>query len=369
MAMRVDQQARRLLLGLAILGGGGALGCIPDVVPTAGGECSPGERRCSGNTPETCGDTLKWQREAACSGDAPFCGDGACIAEPLSCAGLTEDCGSTAASCCSSLAVTGGQFQGNVEPNTYVVGVNDFKLDQFEVTVGRFRRFVAKYPQSKPRKDAGAHSLIAESGWREEWNESLPETQEALRASVKCSSNFRTWSDEEGPNERLPINCVSWFVASAFCAWDGGRLPTSAEWNYAAAGGSEQRQWPWGNDPGPDQTRAAYDCAADGSPAQDCALSDILPVGSLPAGVGKFGQADLAGSMFEWALDWFGPFPASCTNCANIDNPGADEARTAWGGDWSHTIDLLFSYSRVGYSVDLSKPNENFHGFRCARDP
>lgn len=211
--------------------------------------------------------------------------------------------------------------------------------------------------------------MIPGSGWREAWDESLPVTQEALTASIKCSADLRTWTDVEGPNDSLPINCVSWFLAFAFCAWDGGRLPTNAEWNYAAAGGSEQRMFPWGNDPGPGAMYAVYDCMADGSPAQQCAITDIPPVGSVPDGDGKFGQADLSGSMYEWALDWFGPYSASCSNCANIDTPNKDEARTAWGGDWSHDVNQLFSYSRLGFMVGSAAPIETFHGIRCARDP
>ncbi|WP_438023210.1 formylglycine-generating enzyme family protein [Sorangium sp. So ce233] len=63
-----------------------------------------------------------------------------------------------------------------------------------------------------------------------------------------------------GENEARPIRCVSWSVAFAFCAWDGGRLPTEAEWNHASAGGSEQREYPWGN-AFPNSTYAVYDAA------------------------------------------------------------------------------------------------------------
>jgi formylglycine-generating enzyme required for sulfatase activity len=343
------------------------LGCVPDVVPTAESECSSGERRCSGNVPEVCGNDLQWQGQAACSGNAPFCGNGACGAEALSCAALTKSCGSASESCCLSPPVTGGQFEGGGGVETYAATVNDFRLDKFEVTVGRLRQFVAEYPQNVPEQGAGAHSLIAGSGWRDEWNDSLPATQDALKASLRCSSDFRTWTDEPGPNESLPINCASWFVAFAFCAWDGGRLPTSAEWNYAAAGGTEQREYPWGYEPPPSPTYAAYDCTADGD-AEYCDFTDILEVGWLPDGYGKFGQADLAGNMFEWVLDWFGPYPDSCVNCANIDAPSSDQARTAMGGDWRAIADFLFSYSRFDYSVGGEAPTEDFHGFRCARD-
>jgi formylglycine-generating enzyme len=368
MVTRADRPALWLLFNVAIAQAGGALGCVPDVMPTAETECSPGERRCSAHTPEVCGDDLQWQPAAACSGDAPFCVAGACVADPPSCAALSEWCGPVSESCCASLPVTGGQFQGGDIEENYLATVNDFELDKFEVTVGRFRQFVDAYPESMPVEGDGAHILIDGSGWREEWYTSLPETEDALRASVRCSAEFRTWTEEAGENESLPVNCVSWFVAFAFCAWDGGRLPTNAEWNYAAAGGVEQRQFPWGDEPGPSWDNAVFDCTGDGSPAAECDIADILPVGSLPDGNGKFGQADLAGSMFEWALDWYEIYTDPCVNCANIDKPGLDTARTAWGGDWSHTAEYLFSYSSVPYSVVIGTPTEVYHGFRCARD-
>ena len=126
--------------------------------------------------------------------------------------------------------------------------VAEFYLDRFEVTVARFREFVAAYDAwQKPILGDGAHPLIPESGWDESWV--LPATAGEFLTALDCSQDFPTWTDSPGPNEDLPINCVSWYEAFAFCIWDGGRLPTEAEWEYVAAGGNENRLHPWGSTP------------------------------------------------------------------------------------------------------------------------
>jgi formylglycine-generating enzyme len=273
-------------------------------------------------------------------------------------------------SCCASQAVPGGLFnRGNAMG--YPATVSDFTLDRFEVTVGRFRQFVADYPQSKPAAGAGASSLIAGSGWDSAWDTSLPADQTALEATLECDPNFRTWTASAGSSEELPINCVGWFVAFAFCAWDGGRLPTDAEWSYAASAGNEQRTYPWGF-AAPDPSHAVYGCSAAGEMPNTCmspTLADIPRVGSRsPVGDGKWGHADLAGSMFEWTLDWFADFPLPCTlACANVTGPDPGNGRSAWGGDWSHDATLLVSSERLGYSVAPSMPTQDSIGFRCAR--
>jgi sulfatase modifying factor 1 len=107
-------------------------------------------------------------------------------------------------------------------------------------------------------------------------------------------------------DQALPANCIDFYTAYALCIWDGGRLPTEAEWNYAAAGGSEQRYYPWSDPPSStslDATRAVY------------GGSDIAEVGSVPAGNGRFGQSDLEGNVAEWTLDYAGTYPTSCVDC------------------------------------------------------
>ena len=96
-----------------------------------------------------------------------------------------------------------------------------------------------------------------------------------------------TWTDAPGDNEQLPMNCVGFYEAFAFCLWDGGRLPTEAEWESVAAGGEENRLYPWGSTaPGADAMHAVHGCYYDGVDTCD-GLVDIAPVGSAPMGNGR----------------------------------------------------------------------------------
>jgi formylglycine-generating enzyme required for sulfatase activity len=311
----------------------------------------------------------------SCSSDSQCCSPQMCFGSicsvPPSCVGLPNTCGPGGnESCCANTVVPGGSYNRSNDP-MYPAKVGDFRLDRFEITVGRFRRFVEAYPGSKPLPGAGVHPLIANSGWDAGWDTTLPADQADLRAAVECYLDWGTWTDTAGGQETLPMNCMSWYEAFAFCAWDGGRLPTEAEWNYAAAGGAEQREYPWSDPPGSmtiDPSYAVYHCTGNGSPAAACAFTDILNVGSKsPKGDGKWGQADLGGGMWEWNLDWY-VAPYSSTACSNCANTMSGSSRVLRGGSWYGTVGA--AYPRSSYRYDLEPFNSVANvGARCVRTP
>jgi len=298
---------------------------------------------------------------------------------PTSCVGLPNTCGiSGDDSCCSSFEVVGGMYyrsydlandssSGNM---SYPAAISNFRLDKYEVTVERFRAFVADGMGTRanhPVVGAGAHANIPQSGWEAGWNASLVADTAALVAAVKCDSTLQSWTDTPGANEHRPMACITWYEAMAFCAWDGGYLPTEAEWNYAAAGGNQQRVYPWSSPAASliplDGDHASYsngtDCVGDGMPG--CAVTDLVTVGTKPKGDGRWGQSDLAGNVWEWTLDWLAPYASACTDCADLT---AASVRVVRGGGFGSFSVNLRSGSRGMYApVDRS----NHIGVRCAR--
>jgi formylglycine-generating enzyme required for sulfatase activity len=277
--------------------------------------------------------------------------------------GTDAHCGTSGSlDCCEALPVSGGTFNRDNNPDAPAT-LSDFKLDRFEVTVGRFRAFVAAYPGSRPKPGDGAHPRIPGSGWRQEWDAYLPKDAAGLSQKLgheddpvyrQTWSGIIAWTAQPGANETMAVNGLSWPIALAFCAWDGGRLPTEAEWTYAALGGSEQRFHPWGNEP-PDQTRSV---------SSNTILQDkkLLPVGSALLGAGRWGHLDMDGNLQEHVFDGVSHqdyYAMDCHDCTLLDPYPYPEL------DGRRLRDFGSATARIG--IQLQQWGDLF-GVRCARD-
>jgi sulfatase modifying factor 1 len=389
---------------------GGTCTCLTGTY--CGGACS--NEQTDRNNCGACG--------AACSGSTPYCYQGSCTATLPSCApggpGITN-CAS-GESCCTSLEVTGGTYYrtytnagtgatGEADPAT----ISNFRLDKYLVTVGRFRQFVAAWNGGwLPPAGSGKHThlngglgLVSsgndagttyETGWLTSDNGMIAPTD----ANLVCGSSglssaptiWATWTNAPGSQEDLPISCVGWEEAYAFCIWDGGFLPSEAEWEYAAAGGSQEREYPWGSTaPGTANQYAIYDCnypgqasggsssgtigaatsASGGSPHIGCTgVVNIAPVGTATLGAGLWGHLDMAGELQEFSLDlWVTPggdftrFVNPCTDCAYLSTTSTTASRVVRGGYYAFTAADLTPSVRQGGGGNSAV------GFRCARTP
>jgi sulfatase modifying factor 1 len=298
----------------------------------------------------------------------------------------TTNCGSNSESCCTSEQVPGGMYDrtytyddGGATGEADPASVSGFRLDKYLVTVGRFRQFVAATVAGwVPAAGSGKHTHLngglglassSDAGYEPGWNPGDTDwlaTADDWSAKLSCYSlsPFATWTDTPGSNETLPINCIDWNEADAFCIWDGGFLPSEAEWEYAAAGGSQQRQYPWGStDPGTGNLYAIWGCYYPPGSTACTGVTNIAPVGAAPMGAGRWGQLDLAGSLAEWILDWDAPYVDPCTDCAFLKDYSY---RIVRGGRIGPDVTHLLAAFRDG---DTPPSRNSFYGVRCARSP
>jgi formylglycine-generating enzyme required for sulfatase activity len=155
------------------------------------------------------------------------------------------------------------------------------------------------------------------------------------------------------PTPEYPVTIVNWNEARTFCEALGGRLPSEAEWEYAARGGRDGAVFPWGDQSPTDRSGAVNGVAFESDSPK--------PVRSFAAN--GYGLYDIAGNVWEWVADWYGRYESGAST--DPRGPASGQARAVRGGSYGDDDGNLRLSNR---SANLPR-NRNLNiGFRCARD-
>lgn len=229
---------------------------------------------------------------------------------------------------------------GEDEQPQHPVTLSPFYMDKFEVNVAQYVAFL---------NDLGNYAGACYS-----FDCTLPVIRVGSTSFIEetIQANNPTYTAVAG-FENYPVNYISWYGASAYCAAVGGRLPTEAEWEYAARG-TDGRLYPWGNAQ-PDRTKAVFNSSG---------IDNLLPVDALPAGASPFGILGMAGGVWEWVSDWYEAGYYFNSPIANPTGPDNGPGRSARGGAWpnNNQADRIRSTNRNLFEPDFLSSTI---GFRC----
>jgi sulfatase modifying factor 1 len=260
----------------------------------------------------------------------------------------------------------GGPADG--EGPIHCVRLSSFRIDPYAVTNARFSGFI------------GATGYVTDAeryGWSFVFGGLLPTGFPPTRAVAHApwwrQVHGADWNHPEGPHSNLsgredhPVVHVSWNDAMAFCAWDGTRLPTEAEWEYAARGGLVGQPFPWGNvlEPGGRHRMNVFQGRFPGKNTCADGFAGTAPVDAYPPN--DFGLLNVTGNVWEWCADWFDPRYYAHSPLQDPAGPVRGTQRVMRGGSYLCHASYCSRYrvdARNASEPDSSAGNT---GFRVAQ--
>ena len=263
--------------------------------------------------------------------------------------------------------IDGGEFfmgssdakAGDSEKPAHHVELSAFCIDQTEVTVAAYKACsdVGKCPPASREN-------------------SFSGLDDKLKKALDPLCNVR---EAQGKGEH-PINCIDWESSATYCAKQGGRLPTEAEWEFAARG-PDGRAYPWGDDAPSSRflNACGSECLAWGKKngvsgsvtyasmyEDDDKYPTTSPVGSFPDGKSRFGLMDVVGNVWEWTADYYADYAKDSAKDPVGPKEG-DHGRVARGGAWNGADP---SWVRPTFRFHFDPKSQSYGvGFRCAATP
>lgn len=262
-------------------------------------------------------------------------------------------------------------FPADGEGPVREVFLDPFYIDACAVTNAQFKEFV----------DATGYLTDAERyGWSYVfWALVPPRNARSVRQVPQETPWWypvegACWRHPEGPYTGIrhrmnhPVVHVSWNDAVAYCKWAGKRLPTEAEWEYAARGGLEQKRYPWGDELTPG---GVHRCNIWQGRFPDVNTMEDGYLGTAPVDAYEpngYGLYNVVGNVWEWCADWFSPDFHRRGPRENPKGPPAGEARVIRGGSYLCHASYCNRYRVAARSSNTPDSSSGNMGFRCAAD-
>ncbi|MFS0824429.1 formylglycine-generating enzyme family protein [Bacillus sp. 1P02SD] len=251
------------------------------------------------------------------------------------------------------------------------VKVNPFYMDTCAVTNSQFAEFV---------NDTGYKTEAEIFGWSFVFYKLVSkEVAKIVKNQVESTPWWWVvegayWEKPEGPDSTIedrmdhPVIHISWNDAMRYCKWAGKRLPTEAEWEFAARGGLEQKIYPWGDELNPSGEHLCNIWQGD-FPNVNTKVDGYLstaPVNAFPPN--GYGLKNIVGNVWEWCSDWFSPNFHMYSKQDNPKGPATGKTKVTRGGSYLCHQSYCNRYRVAARSSNTPDSSTGNLGFRCVKD-